>query len=599
MPCMRAALRRPWRPVVAPVLLALAACGGAGPDEPSQPPRAGQAAEPAGPIFVDRARETGLDFTHFNGMTGRRYLPEMMGPGAALADLDGDGDLDALLVQGRVLEPGKRPADAVYPPAAGMEPLRARLYRNELRETGTLAFRDVTAESGLVADGYGMGVAVGDVDGDGLPDVYVTNLGPNFLFRNLGGLRFADVTTAAGADDPRWSASASFFDADRDGDLDLYVANYVAFSTATNQECRYLTGALDYCGPLSYPPAGDRFLRNRGDGTFEDATAAAGMAGAVGAGLGVAAADFDGDGWTDLFVANDGMANFLWRNRGDGTFEELGLVSGAAFNTDGRPEAGMGVAVGDADGDGDEDVLVSHLGLETNTFYRSDGRGSFEDASAATGLGPPSWEVTGFGAGWLDVDHDGWLDLVVVDGAVRLLTDQHAAGDPLPLREPDQLYRNLGPGAEGAVRFAEVDAATAGPDLAFPAVSRGLALGDVDDDGDVDLLVADNAGPARLLLGEPGEDSPWAGARLVDAAGSDAIGARAELALPEGRTLVRRVRTDGSYLSASDPRVVFGLRGVPPGDPLAVTVHWPDGGTERFRLEPGTYRTLRSGEGTP
>jgi hypothetical protein len=432
--------------------------------------------------------------------------------GGALLDYDGDGDLDVFLVQGGFLGSGK-PADAVVqaPPET---PLGARLLRNDLEVlpdgTRRLRFTDVTAEAGLAAaSGYGMGAAAGDYDGDGWTDLYVTNFGSNQLWRNRGDGTFEDVTARAGADDPRWSVPAAFLDFDGDGRLDLFVGNYVDFVPANNKPCLGASGARDYCGPAAYAPQPDRLLRNRGDGTFEDVTARAGLLRAYGPALGVVAADLDGDGHTDLYVANDGAPNQLWRNRGDGTFAEEGLLRGCAVNADGRAEAGMGVTAGEADDDGDLDLFLTHLDGETNTFYRNGGGGLFLDRSAASGLGPPSWRSTGFGTRWLDVDNDGWLDLFVANGAVYGVESLVRQRHPWPFGQPNQLFRNLG--ADGGHRFEEVSAA-AGPAFARVEASRGALFGDLDDDGDDP---AGTCGPGPGFRGGAGRapDPPGAAAR--------------------------------------------------------------------------------------
>jgi enediyne biosynthesis protein E4 len=558
-------------------------------------PLAAAAAEaPPTPLFVERAAAAGVDFRHFNGMTGERLFAEMMGSGVALLDYDGDGDLDLYAVQGAWLAPpGPGRERPVLPPPPG--PLVDRLFRNDTATVGgerRLRFVDVTAEAGLAAGGYGMGVVVGDYDGDGDPDLYVTNLGPNQLWRNDGDGTFTDVTAESGAGDDRWTVSGAFLDYDLDGRLDLFLVDYVDFSLATAKPCRTITGALDYCGPLSHRPVGDRLLRNLGGGRFADVTEAAGIAAAPpAAGLGVVVSDVDGDGRPDLFVANDGMPNHLWRNAGGGRFEETALVAGVSVNQAGQAEAGMGVAAGDADGDGDEDLLLTHLALETNTFYRNRGGGDFEDATLASGLGPPSWPLTGFGNAWIDVDNDGWLDLAAVYGGVRVIPEQLSAGDPFPLRMPKQLYRNLGGG-----RFALVPAEEAGETFALPEVGRGLAAGDLDDDGDTDLVATNNGGPLRLLINQVGQDAAWLGLRLVDAAGVAAIGAVAAVTLADGRRLVRRVRTDGGYASAHDPRLLFGLGAATA--PVEIGVTWAKGRRERFGpLATGRYHTLRPGGG--
>ena len=350
------------------------------------------AAEPAaGSLFSESPG--GPDFVHFNGMSGELYFPEMMGSGAALFDYDGDGDLDAYLVQGVMLGPGKSLADAVFPPADDTL-LADRLYRNDsTSEPGQtrIRFTDVTAASGLRADGYGMGVAAADFDNDGRVDLYVTNFGANQLWRNLGGGRFENVTAAAGVGDKRWSVSAAWIDYDRDGDLDLYVGNYVRYTFDNAKPCRSSTSARDYCSPLVYKPDVDTLYRNDGDGRFTDVSTAAGIRAHFGGALGVVAADFDGDGWQDLYVANDGVANQLWINRGDGTFSDEALLAGVGVNMDGSPEASMGVDAADFDGDGDEDLFMTHLARETNTLYVNDGEGWFEDRTLAWG-----WPIRAF-----------------------------------------------------------------------------------------------------------------------------------------------------------------------------------------------------------
>lgn len=541
----------------------------------------------ADPLFADVTEDAGLSFHHFNGMSGELYFPEMMGSGVGLLDYDGDGDLDIYLVQGHMLG-GKPLTAATFKPRHPL-PLVDRLYRND-SGPGGLKFVDVTAASGLVAGGYGMGVAVGDFDNDGRPDLYVSNFGSNQLWRNLGDGRFADVTAAAGIDDPRWSVSATWLDFDRDGWLDLYVGNYVDFSFANAKPCRSSTSARDYCSPLVYQPLVDSLFRNRGDGTFEDVSLDAGIRGDFGGALGVIAADFNGDRWPDIYVANDGVPNQLWINGRDGRFANDALLAGAGVNMDGSPEASMGVDAADFDGDGDEDLFMTHLARETNTLYVNDGKGWFEDRTVAMGLAGPSFPMTGFGAGWIDYDNDGWLDLVVVNGAVTAIEEQMLAGDPLPLRQPDQLFRNLGEG-----RFEDRSAA-AGPAFSAARVGRGAAFGDLDNDGDTDVIIANNAGPARVLENRIGNRNAWLGLRLLTRdGGRDAIGARVELA--GKKTLWRRVRSDGSYASANDPRILVGLAGASPKQ-REVRVLWPDGSEERFdSLSVGRYHTLRQGEG--
>ena len=545
--------------------------------------------------FTDGAAAAGLDFVHFNGMSGEYYSAEIMGPGGALLDFDNDGDLDVYLVQGRMLGPGKTLADALFPPPSGTGPEAGdRLYRNDLQVqangTRTLRFTDVTAGSGLGIRGYGMGVATGDVDNDGWIDIYRTGLGANHLFRNNGDGTFADLTARAGADDPRWSVSASFVDYDRDGWLDLYVGNYVDPRLEDRIECFNRTGEKDYCGPQRYVPAPDRLLRNRGDGTFADVTAAALRGGEYGPALGVVAADLDGDGWQDLYVANDGEPNQLWLNQRDGTFLDGSWLAGVAVNRDGNAEGSMGVDAGDFDGDGDDDLFMTHIATETNTLYINDG-GLFEDRTARAGLGPPSLPYTGFGTAWFDFDNDGWLDLLIANGEIRTQEALVRANDPFPLHQRNQLFRNLGNG-----RFEEVGDA-AGSMFRVSEVSRGAAFGDVDNDGDTDVLLTNNNGPVRLLINRIGDRNPWVGLRLVGASGRrDMLGARVAVFRGGGAVLWRRARTDGSYVSANDPRVLFGLGETASVD--RVRVVWPGGRAEEWAgVGANRWTTLIEGTG--
>jgi hypothetical protein len=567
--------------------IAAPACGmgGSPPGGTSDP----QAQTPE--LFTDVAQHVGLDFVHFNGMSGEKYMVEMMGPGGAFLDYDGDGDQDVLVLQGRMLGEGKTIEDALIPPRG---PLGARLFRNDLRVAAdgstSLRFVDVTAASGLVADGYGMGVATGDIDNDADVDLYVTNFGGNRMFRNNGDGTFEDVTQDAGTEERRWSVPAAFFDYDRDGWLDLYVGNYVAHRLASNKRCYSEAGYLDYCGPKAYDPEPDRLFHNRGDGTFEDVTRRSGLGSVRGPALGAIPLDANGDSWIDLYVANDGAANYLWTNRGDGSFVDDALLAGCAVNRDGAPEASMGVDAGDFDNDGDEDLFMTHLSKETNTLYVNDGRGTFEDATVRTGLGAPRMRYTGFGTAWIDYDNDGWLDLLVVNGAVTLIEEQLAAGDPYPLHQSNQLFRNTGGGT-----FEDVSA-RAGEAFELSEVGRGAAFGDVDNDGDTDVLVINNAGPVRLLINRVGQDRRWVGLRLVTRDGRDALGAWVGVFTTQGTRHFRRVRTSGSYASANDPRVLVGLDDAASVE--RVEVRWPDGGAESFTDVPlGVYTTLREGTG--
>lgn len=542
-------------------------------------------------LFRDVAHESGLDFRHFNGMSGKLYYAEMIGSGAALFDYDNDGDLDVYLVQGEMLGPHGYD-DATFPPSDS-PPLYDRLYRNDLitgsNGTPKLKFTDVTEEAGIYVKDYGMGVAAGDFNNDGWIDLYVTGFGHNHLLRNRGDGSFEDVTVQAGVDDKHWSTSALFTDVDADGWLDLFVCNYVDYSIENSKPCYDSNSELNYCGPTSYEPEPDRLFRNNGGNDFTEISSESGIAAEYGACLGAVQADFNGDGRQDLYVANDGAANQLWLNQGRGRFRNDALFAGAAFNASGRPEASMGVDAADFDNDGDEDLIVAHLRSETNTVYRNDGKGIFLDVSSVTGLGMPSRSFTAFGTAWIDFDNDGWLDLFMANGEVRTIEALARKKDPYPLHQRNQLFRNLGTG-----RFEEVSS-TAGSVFQLSEVSRGAAFGDIDNDGDVDLLVTNNAGPARLLLNESGSGNHWIGVRLIDAeTGRDAIGARLELLQSPHAPIWRRVRVAASYLSANDPRILVGL-GVREG-PVSLRIHWPNGATDRHDgLEVNKYYAFSSG----
>ena len=520
--------------------------------------------------FVEVTSQTGLDFVHVNGAEGGLLLPEVIGSGGALFDYDNDGDLDVFLVQGSG-------------PSV--------LFRNELTTkadgTRTLRFTDVTKASGIVATGNGMGAATGDFDNDGWIDLYVTKLGSNHLFHNNGNGTFTDVTAKAGADDPRWSTSATFFDYDRDGWLDLFIVNYVNFSPDMKRNCFSAGSARDYCNPAVYNAVPDKLLHNNRDGTFSDVSGRSAIGRASGRGLGILASDFNGDGWTDLYVANDGDANQLWTNaRGSGSFVDDALLAGVAVNRAGQPQGSMGIDAGDVDRDGDDDLFVTNLDNEGNTLYLNVGSGLFEDRTAEFGLFKLG--LTGFGTRFVDYDNDGWLDLVVVNGAVRHLSSQLQKGDPYPLKQRSQLFRN-----DRGRKFVDVSD-SAGPPFALLQVARGAATGDLDNDGDIDLVVINNSGPARVLLNEAGSRRHWIGFRAIDTRYKrDAVQTRVSLVGQRGAT--KRVQTDGSYCVASDPRVLFGL-----GSEAAaqtVRVQWAGGQVEEFRdLAVDRYYVLEPGK---
>lgn len=544
----------------------------------AQPPEAQQ--DPSGTnrsLFREAARETGLIFRHLPDTSDQFRLPEIMGSGVALLDIDTDGDLDVYFLQGTVLEEGSDTGDGTN--------RGSRLFENRIVPDGALSFADATERSGLGFKGYAMGAAVGDYDGDGDPDVYVTALGPNAFFRNRGDGTFEQVD---GPQDRRWTASAAFVDFDLDGDLDLAFANYVDFTVRNNKQCFSPTGARDYCNPTVYNPVPDRLYRNDG-GRFVDVSGAAGLGAAFGNGLGVAASDFDNDGMPDLYVANDGTPNQLWINRGDGSFENTAMLAGAAVNADGRAEAGMGIAVADFDADGDDDLLLTHNTLETNTLYLNNGSGLFLDATNRFGLGSHSMPFTGFGLAWEDFDHDGDLDAFIANGAVTVM--EALRGEPHPFRQDDQYFRGRPDGFDplaGTRIWGTLE----------PLVGRGLATGDLDLDGDLDVVVSNNNGLARLYLNRT-DGNRWIRIKLYAPGGNpNGIGARVRLRFADGTSAWRRMHRDGSYLSSNEAAVHFGL-----GDAAeigAVEVRWPDGVHERFAPpESATTATLRRGEGSP
>jgi len=555
------------------ILAALALAAGCGGPTATAP---GEAAGKA--WFAERAEETGLDFVHENGREGYFWTLEIMGPGAALFDYDNDGDLDVYVTQGGPLGALGRGETVEWP--------SDRMFRNDLAD-GVLRFTDVTKAAGIQPGGYGMGVAAGDYDNDGWTDLYVTNYDGNRLLRNRGDGRFEDVTEAAGASEDRFSTSAAFGDFDLDGHLDLYVANYVRFEMVERTRCATPDGSPDYCGPQTFEPEPDLLLRNRGDGTFEDVSSVMGIGARPGPGLGVVIDDLTGDGRPDYYVANDLKANHFWVNAGE-RFQEDAVAAGAAFSMDGKAEASMGLTAGDVDDDGDLDLFMTHIIKQKNTLYVNDGDGLFRDATARFGLDSSSRPSTGFGAFWFDADNDGRLDLFAANGAVKKNEALAREGVEIPLDEANQLFLN-----EGDEGFRDVSVQAGLNERT--EVSRGAAVGDLDNDGDADVVVLNNAGRLRLLINEAAEGKHWLGVRAVEK-GRDALGAKVTLRREGSPARVRRVATDGSYLSSSDPRALFGLGDDPRGGEIEIL--WPDGTREAWTgVEPGRYSTLVRGEG--
>ncbi|MFK7888022.1 MAG: CRTAC1 family protein [Gammaproteobacteria bacterium] len=559
-------------------MLVLAAC--AEKDAPP-PPVAAQAPvnEPAapidGPYFDEVAAAVGIDFFHYLGATGDYFFPEIAASGVAVFDYDNDGDLDIYAVQGAMLDATKSADDSIFKPRHAL-PITNRLYRNELVPTGDFRFTDVTGQAGLADAGYGMGVVTGDTDNDGDVDLVVTNFGPNRFYENLGNGKFALVEAALQVDEAEeWTTSASLADVDLDGDLDVFATNYIGFTVGNNIRCTSANGQREYCGPNTFPPTIDRLWRNDGDNVFVDITREALISSAAGNGLGTSATDFDGDGDVDIYVANDLMENRLWTQDDDGRFSDTALMAGSAYNGSGAAEASMGVTAGDFDGDGDEDLFMTHLAAETNTLYLNDGDGNFFDITDSANLAATSLRLTGFGTGWIDYDNDGWLDLFIANGAVTAVDDAKADAQ-FPYGQINQLLRNV----DG--RFVDVST-VAGESFQWRDTSRGAAFGDLDNDGDIDIVVSNANAPLRVLRNRVGNEQGWLRVTLEGTSSNrDAAGTRVALTLTDDRVLWRRAHTDGSYLSASDIRVHFGL-----GQNAAreVRVIWPGGEDERWPLD--------------
>lgn len=560
------------RPVHAAILL-VGLCGLVGPGCEKQTQQAGRPAsgreEPA--WFEEDALASNLDFKYIAAVVQRFYYPEIFSGGVGLLDYDGDGFLDVYLVQGGDLVESlaNRPGN--------------RLYRN--RRDGT--FEDVTEATGTGDAGYGMGCACADYDHDGDVDLYVTNVGRNVLYRNNGDGTFTDVTKQAGVGDPGWSTSAAFADLDGDGHLDLFVVNYIEWSPTRELKCLTVRDQRDYCHPNGYnAPAPDTLFLGDGRGGFVDVTAEAGVRGSFGNGLGVATGDFNADGREDIYVANDAMPNRLWINQGGHRFVDDALMMGCAMNRFGAAEAGMGVATVDIDQDGDSDLFMSHLTSETNTVYINEGKW-FDDATAALGLGVASIPFNGFGLGFADFNLDGRLDVFVANGRVSLF-------EPIPDRSKPYAEHNLLFRGRLDGRFEEVFPRGGTSELLTES-SRGAAFGDLDNDGDIDIVIGNNAARVHLLRNVHQSAGHWAMFRVLNRGGSYALGASVRIDAGGVRRW-RRVQRAYSFCSSNDPRVHVGLG---PTDRIdEVVVHWPGRGEESFGpFGAGLIYELREGTG--
>jgi enediyne biosynthesis protein E4 len=495
------------------------------------------------------AAQSGILWSHTNGRSPNYYLPETTGAGCAFLDFDNDGWMDIFLVNSGACD--------FFKPAS---PLSHALYRNN--RDGT--FTDVTAKAGIGNTGYGMGIAVGDYNRDGYPDLFVTGYGGCTLYRNNGNGTFSDVTAASGIATPGWASSAVWFDYDNDGRLDLFVCRFVDYSQAANQFCgNGGTGERHYCIPRIYPPTASWLFHNNGDGTFTDVSLATGIASALGKGWGVVAADVNNDGWMDLFVANDTVPNFLWVNH-QGKFKEQALEAGVAYSADGRARSGMGVDAADLDGDGWLDLTVTNVDQEMYSLYRNRQDGTFEDLAPAGGMGEATRAMSGWGLRFFDYDNDGDVDLFIANGHPDDQIEMHSA--QVKYREPPLLFHNQG----GALKNVS---ASAGPVFRQPLAARGLALGDFNNDGAVDVLISTNGGAPLLLRNQAAATNHWLGLRLVgQTANIDAIGAR--VTWKAGNLKRSQFKAGGgSYLSSHDPRIVLGL-GAHRGVDL-LEIHWP------------------------
>ena len=517
--------------------------------------------------FVDATKAAGIAFAHKNSATSNKYLIETMGGGVALLDYDNDGRLDVFLTNGAKIDdpmPDGRLPDKSDP-----------VYWNRLyQQTSSGTFVDVTQKAGLsgaLQNAYGMGIAVGDYDNDGFEDVYVTNYGGNTLYRNNGDGTFKDVTERAGVRAGGWSTSAGFFDYDNDGKLDLFVARYVDWSFSKNRYCgEKKEGYRAYCHPDNFEPVTNILYHNQGDGTFADVSSKSRLAASSGKGLGVAFADYDDDGFVDVYVANDSVQSFLFHNNGNGTFEEVGLLAGVGFTEDGKTFAGMGVDFSDYDNDGRPDVFVTDLSNERYRLFRHSGAGGFRDVSDATGVGGATLPFSGWSTRFVDYDLDGWKDLFVAQGHVMDTIEKTAPN--LKYLQPPLLLRNE------SARFVRV---AAGDVFQQEWAGRGAAFGDLDNDGDIDVVLSNVGQNAVVLRNEGGNQNRWLQIRTVGTKSNrDGIGCRVKVSTASGPTQYFSVSTAVGYLSASDKRLTVGLG----RDPVAtlVEIRWPSGVVQRF-----------------
>jgi enediyne biosynthesis protein E4 len=529
----------------------------------------------AGPVLFEEvpASQSGISFVHVNGMSPERYLPETMGPGVAFLDYDGDGWMDLYIVN-------SGPCDFFQPKT----PLKNALYRNN--RDGT--FTDVTDQAGVAGGTFGMGVAVADYDNDGHPDLLVTSYGGCILYRNNGDGTFTDVTKKAGLGMPGWFTSAVWFDYDDDGRLDLFLCSFVEFGTTKNVVCGdNKLGRRYYCIPRVFNPTASLLFHNNGDGTFTEVSKGTDIAKAMGKALGVVATDLNNDGRTDLFVANDTVQNFLFMNRGKNRWDEIGLASEVGFSANGQPRSGMGVDAADVDGDGWQDLFVANVDQEMFALYKNNKDESFLDTANVHGIGQATRLLSGWGLKFFDFDNDGRLDLFLANGHPDDMVDQY--GGAVKYEEPLLLFRGDGAKLQNV-------SAEAGPVFARSFPARGLAVGDFDNDGRVDVFIGNNGKAPLLLRNRAGEGHHWVGLRLEGTScNRDAVGARLTWSV-NGATRSRLKTAGGSYLSSHDPREVIGLGTAAKLDWLEIKWPAPSTRVERIDAVPAD-RYLRVVEG--
>jgi hypothetical protein len=559
------------------VLLAVTALCMSYAPRPSRGAVAPSPARPAGPIeFRDVTKASGIHFKHNSGAFGKKYLPETMGSGVCVLDYDNDGWQDMLFVNSMDW-PGHKGAAKSYP----------ALYHNN--KDGT--FTDVTREAGLAVESYGLGCAVADYDNDGFEDIYITTVGSNHLFHNLGNGKFADVTLKAGVADPGFSTSAVWFDYDNDGKLDLFVTHYIDWSIAKDQYCTLDNKNKSYCTPQTYKGESSTLFHNKGDGTFENVTKRAGLHDATSKSLGVAMLDYDNDGWMDLFVTNDTEPNKLYHNDHNGTFTDVAVQVGVAFSESGRVRAGMGVDAGDYDGSGWQSVVIGNFTNESMSLYRNDGSGLYVDEEVSSAIRQMSLQALTFGCFFFDYDLDGRLDIFAANGHVS--DDISVVQPTLKYAQPAILFHNNGN------RKFEDASAKVGPAMQQPVVGRGAAYLDYDNDGDLDLVITANNGPARLLQNDNGNQNDMLRVKLVGTRSNrDGIGTKVTLTTSPGARLYRMVKTGSSYASQSELPLTFGLGKPEAGKTVRIEIIWPSGVKDSLsKISANQFITVKEGSG--